>query len=99
MKEIINIGIGQAGVNLCCTQLQELAKLIPKNELTYCAPRVVLVDLDYDMVRNVSHKFGDLGIDRDQMICGKEDSANNCFKAHYTLGKEIIDISLDVIRR
>jgi len=51
------------------------------------------------MVRNVSHKFGDLGIDRDQMICGKEDSANNCFKAHYTLGKEIIEISLDVIRR
>ncbi len=59
----------------------------------------MLVDLDYDMVRDVSLKFSDLGIDRDQMICGKEDSANNCFKAHYTLGKEIMDISLDVIRR
>lgn len=33
------------------------------------------------------------------MICGKEDSANNCFKAHYTLGKEIVDQCLDVIRR
>ncbi len=96
MKEIFNIGIGQAGVNL---QLPELAILIPKNELTYCAPRAVLVDLDYDMARDVSLKLGFLGIDRDQMICGKQDSANNCFKAHYTLGKEIMDISLDDIRR
>jgi hypothetical protein len=59
----------------------------------------VLVDLDYDMVRDVSYKFGDLNIDRDQMVCGKEDSANNCFKAHYTLGKEIVDITQEVIRR
>jgi hypothetical protein len=51
------------------------------------------------MVRDVSYKFGDLNIDRDQMVCGKEDSANNCFKAHYTLGKEIIDITQEVIRR
>ena len=32
------------------------------------------------------------------MVCGKEDSGNNCFKAHYTLGKEISETCLDVIR-
>jgi hypothetical protein len=33
------------------------------------------------------------------MIAGKEDSANNCSKAHYTSGKEIIDAALEIIRR
>ena len=34
-----------------------------------------------------------------QMITGKEDAANNYARGHYTIGKEIIDLTLDRIRR
>lgn len=35
----------------------------------------------------------------EQLITGKEDAANNYARGHYTIGKEIIDVSLDRIRR
>jgi hypothetical protein len=35
----------------------------------------------------------------DQMITGKEDAANNYARGHYTVGKEIIDLVLDRIRK
>lgn len=45
-----------------------------------------------------------LGVYRDlyhpeQMISGKEDAANNYARGHYTIGKEILDLVLDRIRR
>uniref|UniRef100_A0A914S295 Tubulin/FtsZ GTPase domain-containing protein n=1 Tax=Parascaris equorum TaxID=6256 RepID=A0A914S295_PAREQ len=33
------------------------------------------------------------------LITGKEDAANNYARGHYTIGKEIIDLTLDRIRR
>lgn len=33
------------------------------------------------------------------MLTGKEDAANNYARGHYTVGKEIIDATLDRIRR
>ncbi|KYM79953.1 Tubulin alpha-3 chain [Atta colombica] len=35
----------------------------------------------------------------EQLISGKEDAANNYARGHYTLGKEIIDLVLDRIRK
>lgn len=35
----------------------------------------------------------------EQMVTGKEDAANNYARGHYTVGKEIIDVVLDRIRR
>ncbi|EPB65989.1 hypothetical protein ANCCEY_14924 [Ancylostoma ceylanicum] len=35
----------------------------------------------------------------EQLITGKEDAANNYARGHYTIGKEIIDLTLDRIRR
>lgn len=35
----------------------------------------------------------------EQMITGKEDAANNYARGHYTIGKEIIDLVLDRVRR
>ena len=45
-----------------------------------------------------------MGVYRDlyhpeQMISGKEDAANNYARGHYTIGKEILDLVLDRIRR
>ena len=34
-----------------------------------------------------------------QLITGKEDAANNYALGHYTIGKEIIDVVLDRIRK
>ena len=33
------------------------------------------------------------------MITGKEDAANNYARGHYTIGKELIDVTCDKIRR
>ena len=45
-----------------------------------------------------------LGVYRDlyhpeQMISGKEDAANNYARGHYTIGKEILDLVLERIRK
>lgn len=33
------------------------------------------------------------------MISGKEDAANNYIRGHYTIGKNILDSVLDIIRK
>lgn len=35
----------------------------------------------------------------EQLITGKEDAANNYARGHYTIGKEIVDLVLDRIRK
>lgn len=35
----------------------------------------------------------------DQLVSGKEDAANNYARGHYTVGKEIVDLVLDRIRK
>merc|ERR1711936_802198 len=35
----------------------------------------------------------------EQMVTGKEDAANNYARGHYTIGKEIVDLVLDRIRK
>lgn len=34
-----------------------------------------------------------------QLITGREDSANNYARGHYTVGREIIDVVMERIRR
>jgi tubulin alpha len=35
----------------------------------------------------------------EQLITGKEDAANNYARGHYTIGKEIVDLVLDRVRK
>merc|ERR1711977_366623 len=35
----------------------------------------------------------------EQLISGKEDAANNFARGHYTIGREIVDLCLDRIRK
>ena len=35
----------------------------------------------------------------DQLLAGKEDAANNYARGHYTIGKELIDVTMDKLRR
>merc|ERR1711862_736852 len=40
-----------------------------------------------------------MGFHPEQLITGKEDAANNFARGHYTIGKEIVDLVLDRIRK
>ncbi|XP_072754752.1 tubulin alpha-1 chain-like isoform X1 [Anoplolepis gracilipes] len=62
-------------------------------------PRAVLVDLEPTVVDEVRSGTYKQLFHPEQMITGKEDAANNYARGHYTIGKEIIDITLDRIRR
>jgi len=62
-------------------------------------PRAVFVDLEPTVVDEVR-----LGTYRqlfhpEQLITGKEDAANNYARGHYTVGKELVDLVLDRLRK
>ncbi|ETO12554.1 hypothetical protein RFI_24821 [Reticulomyxa filosa] len=76
-------------------------------------PRCVFLDLEpsvIDEVRSGTYKqLFQLSNQKDertrsyfipqQLISGKEDAANNYARGHYTIGKEIVDLCLDRIRK
>eukprot|EP01133_Synstelium_polycarpum_P017878 gene17878-21320_t len=62
-------------------------------------PRAIFLDLEptvIDEIRTGAYK--DL-FHPEQLISGKEDAANNYARGHYTVGKEIVDVCLDRIRK
>merc|ERR1739848_479320 len=62
-------------------------------------PRALYLDLEPTCVEEIrSSEFRDL-YHPDQLICGKEDAANNYARGHYTVGKEIIDDVVEKTRK
>eukprot|EP00121_Abeoforma_whisleri_P001775 Awhi_evm1s1586 len=62
-------------------------------------PRAVFVDLEPTVIDEVrTGVYKDL-YHPEQLISGKEDAANNYARGHYTVGKEIIDSTIDRIRK
>ena len=62
-------------------------------------PRCVFLDLEPTVIDQVrTGEFKQL-FHPEQLISGKEDAANNYARGHYTIGKEIVDLCLDRIRR
>jgi len=62
-------------------------------------PRCVYVDLEPTVVDEVRTGTYRSLFHPEQLITGKEDAANNFARGHYTVGKEIIDVVLDRIRK
>ncbi|VDN13416.1 unnamed protein product [Dibothriocephalus latus] len=62
-------------------------------------PRAVLVDLEPTVVDEVRTGTYRQLFHPEQLISGKEDAANNYARGHYTIGKEMIDLVLDRIRK
>uniref|UniRef100_A0A3P9KSW4 Tubulin alpha chain n=1 Tax=Oryzias latipes TaxID=8090 RepID=A0A3P9KSW4_ORYLA len=62
-------------------------------------PRAVFVDLEPSVVDEVRTGTYRQLFHPEQLITGKEDAANNYARGHYTIGKEIIDLVLDRIRK
>jgi len=62
-------------------------------------PRAIFVDLEPSVIDETRNGVYKQLWNPEYMITGKEDAANNYARGHYTVGKEIIDITLDKIRK
>jgi len=62
-------------------------------------PRALFVDLEPTVVDEVRTGTYRQLYHPEQLITGKEDAANNYARGHYTIGKEIVDVVLDRIRK
>jgi hypothetical protein len=63
------------------------------------APHSVFVKLKPTLVDEVHTAISCQPFDPDQVINSNEHAANNSVRPHYGLGKEIIDLTLDQIRK
>jgi len=62
-------------------------------------PRAIFVDLEPSVVDEIRGGQYRSLYHPEQLITGKEDAANNYARGHYTVGKEILDLTLDRIRK
>ncbi|CAA6667298.1 unnamed protein product [Spirodela intermedia] len=62
-------------------------------------PRAIFVDLEPTVIDEVRTGTYRQLFHPEQLISGKEDAANNFARGHYTVGKEIVDICLDRVRK
>ena len=62
-------------------------------------PRCVFIDLEPTVVDEVRAGAYRQIYHPEQLISGKEDAANNYARGHYTVGKEVVDLVLDRIRK
>merc|ERR1711887_171408 len=62
-------------------------------------PRAVFVDLEPTVVDEVRTGTYRQLFHPEQLVTGKEDAANNYARGHYTIGKEIVDLVLDRVRK
>ncbi|CAK0910258.1 unnamed protein product [Prorocentrum cordatum] len=61
-------------------------------------PRCVMVDLEPTVVDERTGTYRQL-FHPEQLVSGKEDAANNFARGHTTIGKEIVDLVLDRVRK
>ncbi|VDL57977.1 unnamed protein product, partial [Hymenolepis diminuta] len=62
-------------------------------------PRAVFVDLEPTVIDEVRTGTYRQLFHREQLISGKEDAANNYARGHYTIGKEMVDLVLERVRK
>lgn len=62
-------------------------------------PRAVYVDLEPSVIDEVRAGPYQQLFHPSSLISGKEDAANNYARGHYTIGKEMIDVTMDQIRK
>merc|ERR1712167_247355 len=62
-------------------------------------PRAVFLDLEPTVIDEVRTGTYRQLFHPEQLISGKEDAANNFARGHYTIGREIVDVALDRIRK
>ncbi|XP_044739384.1 tubulin alpha-8 chain-like [Chrysoperla carnea] len=69
---------------------------------THCGkfvPRALFIDLEPTVVDEIRTGTYRQLFHPEQLITGKEDAANNYARGHYTIGREIIDVCVDRLRK
>jgi len=62
-------------------------------------PRAIFVDLEPSVIDETRNGTYRKLFSPDQLLSGKEDAANNYARGHYTVGKELVDSSMERIRK
>ena len=62
-------------------------------------PRAMFFDLEPTVIDEVKTGAYRQLFHLEHLISGREDAANNFVRGHYTIGKEIVDLCLDRIRK
>lgn len=62
-------------------------------------PRANYIDLEPTVLDEIRNGPYSQLFHPDQIVSGKEDAANNYARGHYTIGKELIDVVLERIRK
>ncbi|KAL4560749.1 hypothetical protein LXL04_032903 [Taraxacum kok-saghyz] len=62
-------------------------------------PRAVFVDLEPTVIDEIRSGTYRQLFHPEQLISGKEDAANNFARGHYTVGKELVELCLDRVRK
>ncbi|KAJ6951108.1 LOW QUALITY PROTEIN: tubulin alpha-5 chain-like [Populus alba x Populus x berolinensis] len=62
-------------------------------------PRAIFLDLEPSVIDEVRSGTYRQLFHPEQLISGKEDAANNFARGHYTVGREIVDLCLDRVRK
>ncbi|KAG6750755.1 hypothetical protein POTOM_045265 [Populus tomentosa] len=62
-------------------------------------PRAIFVDLEPSVIDEVRTGTYRQLFHPEQLISGKEDAANNFARGHYTVGREIVELCLDRVRK
>jgi len=62
-------------------------------------PRAVFLDLEPNVIDEIRTGTYRQLFNHDSLISGKEDAANNFARGRYTVGKELIDVALDRVRK
>uniref|UniRef100_A0A8C3HGT7 Tubulin alpha chain n=1 Tax=Chrysemys picta bellii TaxID=8478 RepID=A0A8C3HGT7_CHRPI len=75
------------------------APVSQKKVVKESSPPPIFVDLEPTVIDEVRTGTYRQLFHPEQLITGKEDAANNYARGHYTIGKEIIDLVLDRIRK
>lgn len=76
---------------LCVVCIGGPMQIMPKGDETSCFLCFSFSQVRTGTYRQLFHP--------EQLITGKEDAANNYARGHYTIGKEIVDVVLDRIRK
>lgn len=64
-----------------------------------CVPRVCMIDLEPTVIDEIRTGTYRHLFHPDQLMTGKEDAANNYARGCYSVGKEMIDLAMDRIRK
>ncbi|GBP04685.1 Tubulin alpha-8 chain [Eumeta japonica] len=102
MRECISIHAGQAGVQIgnACWELYCLEHGIqPDGQMPSDKRRWAAATTEPTVVDEVRTGTYRQLFHPEQLITGKEDAANNYARGHYTIGKEIVDLVLDRVRK